>query len=449
MKQFLSTIVFSLLCFSFYSQVADVAVLESADEELGFDFEETSSDKDEFSVNIGGAVFTGISLFFDDFKTFQDVKPSSLVWGNLKLEATAPLSSAVFSVNINDKTLPFNLGQKYLLSKEPVIPQWIDEAFLQINVSSFYFSGGLKKLSWGRSDLFSVLDVVNPKDEVAVFDVQENTKLAVPMFQFAVYMPHDVKLEAVFLPMFIPDLFALEGRWKPYSVAEIEELTNIKEAKKLQEILSVDTAKLSYAHGGARLATIIALSHDLGFQYFYGYHKKPIIIGETDFRAYYSGFHNIGIDYNTAVGPANLHAEVCANIGIGNDGIRDSNIGWNAGCDIALKYGLTLNMLLKETVYFRERPSASFALFRSNTKTDTIAFISLSQTILRGASEWKIAFMAGLENVDFAIIPSFHCLLGTISLDAKVGIFVGKYNHGNYSQYAKNNFVKLSLGYEF
>ena len=55
---------FSLLCFSFYSQVADVAVLESADEELGFDFEETSSDKDEFSVNIGGAVFTGISLFF-------------------------------------------------------------------------------------------------------------------------------------------------------------------------------------------------------------------------------------------------------------------------------------------------------------------------------------------------------------------------------------------------
>jgi len=451
LKKIISIIIFSFLCVSFYSQELDSEVATGTEEDVDFNFEETSSNKDEFSVSIGGAIFTGISVFFNDFKTFKDVKPSSLVWGHLKLEATAPLSSAIFSVNLNDKTLPFNLGQKYLLSQEPIIPQWIDEAFLQVNVGAFYFSGGLKKLNWGRSDLFSVLDVVNPKDETSIFDVEENAKLSAPMFQFVAYMPSDVKLEAVFLPMFIPSLFALEGRWKPHSVYEIEEFTGIKEVKKLQEVLNVDTARLSYAHGGARLTTTIALSHDLGFQYFYGYRKKPVIIGDTNFEAYYSSFHNIGLDYNTAIGPANLYAEVCANIVTPTKyvGIKDSNIEWNAGCNVALRYGLALNILLKETIYFNKREGASFAFLRNNEKTDTLAFISLSQSVLRGAMEWKILFIAGFENVDFAIVPSLHCLFGTIIVDAKVGFFVGKNEQGNYSQYKKNNFVKLSLGYEF
>lgn len=451
MKKIISVIIFSFICVSFYSQELDSEVSTSLEEDIDFNFEETSSNKDEFSVSIGGAIFTGISLFFDDFNTFKDIKPSSLVWGRLKLEATAPLSSAIFSVNLNDKTLPFNLGRKYLLSREHVIPQWINEAFLQVNVGSFYFSGGLKKITWGRSDLFSVLDVVNPKDETSVFEPQENAKLPVPMFQFVAYMPNDVKLECVFLPIFVPNFFALEGRWMPHSVYEIEESTGIKGVKKLQEVLNIDTARLSYAHGGARLTTTIALSHDLGFQYFYGHNKKPVIVGDSNFEAYYFSLHNIGLDYNTAIGPANLHAEVCANIVTPTKyvGIKDSNIEWNAGCNLALRYGLALNILLKETIYFRKRDSAYFAFLRNNAKTDTLAFISLSQSVLRGAMEWKILFVAGFENVDFAIIPSLHFLFGTIIVDAKVGFFVGKNEQGHYSQYKKNNFVKLSLGYEF
>ena len=448
MKKLIHIIAFSLLCFSFHPQTPDSEVIEDNEKDMSFDFEESSSDKDDFSVSIGGKIFTGISLFFDDFKAFKDVKPSSLFWGSLKLEATAPLSSATFSINLNDKTLPFNLGQRYLLSREPTIPLWINEAFLQVNVGAFCFSGGLKKLNWGNSDLFSVLDVVNPRDETNLFDIQENEKLAVPMFQCVVYAPHDVKLEGVFLPMFVPSLFALEGRWKPHAIYEIEEATNINEAKKLQEMLNVDTAKLSYAHGGARFKATIALSHDLGFQYFYGYSKKPIIVGDSDFKAYYSRSHNIGVDYNTAIGPANLHAEICANI-MERDKIKNSNIEWNAGCDVSLKYGLTLNLLLKETVYFSQRKDSSFALVRNNSKTDTLAFVAISQSILRGASEWKIALITGFENVDFAIVPSIHCLFGTVILDAKVAIFLGKNNQGNYSQYKKNNFLKLSLGYEF
>ena len=453
MKQFLFVVAFFLLCFPFYSQTPNDGVEENIEENVSFDFEETSSSKNDFSVNIGGSIFTGISLFFDDLKAFKDVKPYSLIWGSLKLEATAPLSSAIFSVNLNDQTLPFNLGQRYLLSKEPTIPLWINEAFLEINIGSFYFSGGVKKLSWGRADLFSVLDIVNPKDETTLLDIQENKKLAVPMFQFVMYMPHDVKLEGVFLPMFVPSLFALDGRWKSHSIFEIEEFTSIREAKKLQELLGKDTAKLSYAHGGLRLTTTLALSHDFGFQYFYGYSKKPVITKINGFESYYPSFHNVAFDYGTAIGPFNLKMELCANIEGKKSlsGINNSNIGWNAGFDVALRYGLALNILLKESVYFYSNQGDTFyyALFRRGSKTDTIAFFSLSQTVLRGAMEWKLSFITCFENVDFAIEPSLHCLFGTIALDAKVGIFVGKNSHGNYSQYKKNSFFRLSLGYEF
>jgi len=443
LKRLLSIFIFSLLCFSFYSQTGDDEEGDAVEEDVSFDFKESPSDKDDFSVSVGGSIFTGVGLFFDDFKTFKDVKPSSLVWGSLKLEATAPLSTALFSVNLNDNTLPFNLTQRYLLSKEAIIPQWIDEAFLQINVGAFYFSGGLKKVNWGRSDFFSVLDVVNPKDETSSFEPYENKKISAPMFQFVVYMPHDVKLEGVFLPMFIPTLFSLEGRWKPNSVYEIENLTGIKEAKKLQDVLNKDTAKLSYAHGGIRLTSTLALSHDLGFQYFYGYAKKPLI-HLTTFESRYPSFHHIAVDYGTAVGPVNLKAELCANIMDEN-----SNIAWNASLDVALRYGLALNMLLKESIYFKERQDDCSILSRKKQKTNTLAFISLSQSVLRGAMEWNISFVTGFEDVDFAIMPSIHCLFGTIILDAKIGIFLGKNNKGNYSQYRKNNFIKLSLGYEF
>lgn len=87
--------------------------------------------------------------------------------------------------------------------------------------------------------------------------------------------------------------------------------------------------------------------------------------------------------------------------------------------------------------------------FRKSRQTDTFALISLSQTILRGALEWKLLFASCFEDVDFAIIPSVHAIFGTLIFNAKIGIFLGKDDVGSYSQYNKNNFIKLSLGYEF
>lgn len=426
---------------------------EENEEDFSFNFDETDDEKNAFSVSIGGAIYTGISPFFNDFKKFSEVHPSSLVWGNLHLNATAPLSQAFISVNLSDQTLPFNLKNKAVTSKKTLIPRWIDEVFLQATVGSFYFSGGIKKVSWGKADIFSILDVVNPRDKSFFAESLDYAKMSIPMFQFVIYMPHDVKLESIFLPIFEPDLFAIEGRWKPYSLHLTEEKTKIKGTETLLNIFDKDTAKLGYSHGGARLTTTIAQTHDLGFQYFYGYTKQPVIAKDAlSFSVDYLPLHNIGLDYATVMGHLNLRSELCTNI-IGYEYAKNSNIEWNVGFDVGLTHGLSLNFLIKETIWFssisKDEDVLKYAFFRKPAYTDTLALISLSQTILRGALEWKLLFVSCFESVDFAIVPSVHVIFGSIILDAKIGIFLGKDDIGIYSQYNKNNFLKLSLGYEF
>jgi len=460
-------IFFSLFCLHFFVLLSSESALteddelsannenitkETSEDDFAFDFEEADSDKGSFSVSVGGGIYTGISPFFNDFKKFSEVYPSSLVWGNLHLNATAPLTQAFISVNLNDKTLPFNLGNQVVTSKITAIPRWIDEAFLQITVGLFYISGGIKKVSWGRASNFSILDVVNPKDKNIFAESLDYTKMSIPLFQCVLYMPHDVKLEGVFLPIFEPNLFAIEGRWKPHSISVAMERTKIDKTEDLLKLFNKDTSKLGYSHGGLRLTATIAQSHDLGFQYFYGYTKQPIIIkNNTSFGVDYLPLHNIGLDYATVIGPLNLRSELCTNI-LGYENAKNSNFEWNIGFDAGLTHGLSLNLLIKETIWFssiEDNDILKYNFYRKKRQTDTLALISLSQTILRGALEWKILFATSFEDIDFAIIPSIHAIVGTILFDAKVGIFLGKNEDGIYSQYNKNNFFKLSLGYEF
>ena len=277
--------------------------------------------------------------------------------------------------------------------------------------------------------------------------------MSVPLFQFVAYIQYDVKLEAVFLPIFEPDLFIIEGKWTSYPLSLIKKDTQIYTTENLLKLFNKDTAKLGYAHGGLRLTSTIEQTHDLGFQYFYGFTKQPgIIKKDASFDIDYLPLHNIGIDYATVIGPVNFRSELCTNI-IGYEYIKNSNFEWNVGFDVGFAHGLSLNFLIKEAVWFsainKLEDTLKYAFFRKIAQTNTTAVISLSQTVLRGALTWKLLFTTCFEDIDFAIIPSIHAVFGTIIVDAKLGIFLGKDSIGVYSQYNKNNFLKLSLGYEF
>ncbi len=429
-----------------------LAIEEDVDSD--FQFDDDSDAKSNFSVSIGGGIYVGASPFFNSFSSFGDVKPTSLVWGNLHLEASAPLTKAVISSNLNNETLPFNLGEKWAISKKPAIPRFIDEAFLQVSIEAVSFSGGLKKVNWGRADALSVLDVINPKDKSRFYFLNEDSKMSVPIFQGIAYLPKDVKVEAVFLPIFEPDLFAIEGRWQSNSVYLLKEKMQILRKEDLFDILQKDTAKLRFAHGGMRLSTTIANSHDIAFQYFYGWSGAPLLkFEEGKSFVDYLQRHNIGLDYGVAVGPVNLKLEVASNI-MGQS-VQDSNFEWNAGLETSLTHGFSLQLIFKETAWLKNIKNVehtndlTYVFFRRRSQTDTVLLTSLSQNVLRGALEWKLLFLANLEDVDFLFAPSVHVIFGTIILDAQVAVFFGQDWRGSYSQYHKNNFLKLSIGYEF
>lgn len=468
MKKSIKPFSFLILCtvFSFFRTVVWASVPDSGQDieasssfedggSFGFDSEDGSGGKG-FSVIAGGKLSTGFTLFLDEFKDFQSLRPSSLVWGNLFLEAKAPLSEVFVKLKLNDSTLPVELKKKPQISPTVLIPAWIDEAYIQSIIGGFVFGGGIKKITWGRADALSVLDVVNPLNLTDGSEMRtEELKIAQPMFYFSAYMPAETKLEAVFLPMFEPNRIALTGRWRPYSLERLKTITGTGEGAVEKEagLLAADSAKLRYAHGGARFTATAAGFHDIGIQYFYGYFFAPAVnlrAAETS----YTPYHNLGIDYATAAGGFNIRAELAVNVTgdlRGNqEDVYNPQLAWNAGFDYTMSYNLSLNMLISETVrLYQKAITSSFDIEAGESPTETILMISLSQTFLRGGGEWKIAGFIGLEDADFLIIPGVHFQLGTILLDFNMGFIGGKNRKGRFAQYSGNHFVKAAMGYEF
>ena len=434
----------------------------SSDVDTDFNFGEVSNEASSFSVNIGGGLYVGITPFFSDLKNIGELKPSSMLWANIHLDAQAPLTHAYISLALNDQTLPFNLGNKYATTKTNKIPRLIDEAFLQVSLSALYFSAGAKRITWGRADALSVLDVINPHDMTERLFPDNPDKMSVPLLHFFAYTPRDIKLEAVFLPMFTPHLLAIEGKWESEGMKQLKntafaqtfakQTTQTEKHRVMQNVFKNETDKFKFAQSGARISTTIANTHDIALQYFYGYSKMPIVHYDgVSAIAEYLPTHHIGMDYGTAIGMVNLKLEACANI-VGKQRMKESNFEWNADFSSSLPHGLKANLVFKETIWtyiLEEDANASYALFRKNRQTETISLFSLSQTILRGAVEWRIAVMMGLEDVDCALLPSLHALFGTIIFDAQLGFFLGRNHSGTFSQYHKNSYLRLKLGYEF
>ena len=79
------SILFCLVC-------AAALNAEEAVDDFGFGSEAESGSA--FSIDIGGKLSLGGSFYFNDFKTFKDVQPGSLVEGKLHVHATAPMTEA-------------------------------------------------------------------------------------------------------------------------------------------------------------------------------------------------------------------------------------------------------------------------------------------------------------------------------------------------------------------
>ena len=490
---------------------AGIFAVSQEDDFQGFDFGENGESKENnFTLTVGGDLHAGLTLFFSDFKKLKQYQPALPVWGSLHIEAKAPLTEAYFGITISDKTVPqINLGEKSEINCTPLIPRWIEQAYMQAVTGPVVFGGGIKKMTWGRADAMSVLDVLNPRDYTDLSELdEEKTKIPQPMFYLSFYadsarIPLEMKLHAVYLPVFEPHRFALKGKWQRGLPTDLggenipkeimQELTTlmpgfgvdkiISEIKgKLQSSVKSDT--LEYSQGGARYTLTIDGVHDLGFQYFYGRLLKPAVkfgtiidkntIKAAGIAAYkavalelarllsstmsvdYDRYHHIGIDYGSAIGPVNIRTEFAANI---TEDIKGDNpytynptIAYNIGFDYTMPFSISINAAASEVIVLNygkiEKDIFSFDLEKKSKRTDTRLLFILSQKLIRGSLEWRIAATVGIEDADFMIAPGLHWQFGTLLLDADAGFFGGK-KTGKLGKYRDNHFIKFGIGYAF
>lgn len=448
-----NSIVISLLCF--LSCIAMLYAEEAADD-FGFDSEAESGSA--FSIDIGGKLSLGGSFYFNDFKTFKDVQPDSLVEGKLHVHATAPMTEAYFGVKLNGKTLAPLLGKTQTVFPEsPQIAPWIDEAYLKMLFGQVVIAGGVQKINWGRAEDLSVLDIVNPRDktDLTLMYAPQEMKIARPLISATVYLPHDLKLEGVYLPVFEGNRI-VTGKTDRWYSQQFDRIVQTDPSFFTRAVDTVKTNTLAYSQGGGRLTAAVGGKHDFGIQYFYG--RLPELAFKTlspaTFTGLYNPYHHIGIDYGVGLGPVSLSAEFAANITSdlsgNNPSIYNPSLAWNIGAVYSAPLGFSVSLTATENVRLHHNRSAAQIndVEYGKKATDTKLAFSVSQTLLRNSLEWKLGAIIGLEDADFCIMPGIHWQLATLLIDCNVGIFGGKAT-GNFGQFSRNSFIRLTLAYEF
>lgn len=427
-----------------------------------FGFGDDTETKSVFSVEVGGSLSLGTSLYFSDFKTLKDVKLGSLIGAALHVHATAPLTEGYIGFKLNSTTLlPQLYKPQTVFPTKPYLPSWLDEAYLKILFDKVIIAGGLQKIHWGRADTLSVLDIVNPYDntDLTLLSTPEKMKCASPLLSATVYLPHGLKLEGVFLPVFEGNRIVTgkTGRWYSHSLNTFIENSS-------QDFQPPVTDTLEYAQAGGRLTAAFGGSHDIGIQYFYG--RLPDIAFKVENRhtgtsastpfviGLYNPYHHIGIDYALTLGPAALNAEAAASITQDvrgdNPSIYNPSLAWNIGAVYSMQRGLTMSVTAAEhiRIFHQKTNNTRYDVEYGKKATDTTLAFSLSQTLLRNSFEWKLSALVGLEDADFCIMPAFHWQLATLLIDCTVGIFGGKQS-GMLGQFRKNAFFRLSTAYQF
>ncbi|MDR2485776.1 MAG: hypothetical protein LBD55_10320 [Treponema sp.] len=446
------------------------------------------------SVKISGEVSAKLLGYIDDFSSFSTLKETTL--------------GDIFAGKLNFFASALNAEGVVNLQLSPVFdgsasPVELGEAYLRAYFGNFSVEGGLRKLTWGKADSFGPLDVVNPIDYRDLTEMTNlmDRKIARPMVHASYTLGSFSKLEGVFIPWFQGHRFADAGRWAPSQVtaypgligseinAEIQRLQSVpqehwpsdvhedlKNAGGIQKIqdhyanmaiasLYPGTLGLEYLQGGMRFTTT-AGSSDIGIQYFSGCLFRPaiMVIGQDGFlqnpygitpQAVFNRYHQIGADYAQVIAGFNLRAELAANITgdlAGDDGaVYNPSIGWSAGFDRDVVWGINLNLQATESVRLLHDKVGDSIILDTEAGTGITATritLIISKKFLRDELEIKATGIWGIEDKDFYILPALIWTKWDLKLEVSGG-FLGGDGQGELGQYHKNSFIRTSLTYSF
>ena len=451
----------------------------------GFGFDSPGSGG--ISINLGGNISAELTAFIDDFSSHNNLINANLgdiFSANLNLDISGSAAQAYFSFNLRpvfDRTIsPFS----------------IDEAYVRAFFGSFTFEGGIRKLSWGRADSFSPLDLINPLDFRDLSRLQGigDIKIAIPLIRGIWNFPSSFsRLEAVFVPGFKAHEFSMGNRWTPNQITSLPTMVGgyfannfplpPSEIARIQDAMTgwvysqalinsyPNTSTLRYSQFGLRYSSTLG-SSDYGIQYYFGRMQRPAFLlgigpgfytdpstplnlSEVSALIDYNYFHHIGFDYARVIQSFNIRAEAGANITRdlnGTDGrVENPSLLWSLGFDRDLFAGINLNI----------QGTGSFRLFQNNVgpsplvdieagtrRTSTRLSFLLSRSFSMDEIELKLTGLWGIEDRDFLFMPAISWTRNDLSTELSMGFFGGN-RSGELGQYRDNSYIRILLRYNF
>ncbi|MDR1839931.1 MAG: hypothetical protein LBQ93_10165 [Treponema sp.] len=474
-----------------------------------FGFEDADEDNSgfPFTLDIGGKVEAGLTLFFHDFKSKK----------NNEYVSIPDLAKAYASFDINSKYVQvftaFNLSSRSLEElvngelKSEYSPLIIDEMWVRGYLNRFSIQAGYVKLRWGRMYSPGPLDIVNPLDYSDLTNLTDSRamKIARPMLRASYRAGNFSQIEAVFLPNFAPARFDQSGRWAP---GEYSNMTSVfsqgvmnraleKYSQYTSQILMLfpyasagfssfspefpSTSNIDYFQTGLRFNTVIGPS-DLGFQYFYGNYMRPSVslngvdnfIDDLMIKNYppsmppytgnpnllsvhieYSRYHQFGVDYSQVLFGFTVRAEAAVHITSdlsGSDGnVKNPFLAWSLGFDRDIFTGVNFNVQCNETIRLFNSKVGDNPALDSEAGTDvtsTRLILQVSKNFFRDRLECKFVNICDIEDKGLVLIPSIAWAVNNTRIEMSAGFFTGD-EDSELGQYRDNSYVKLKFVYSF
>jgi len=201
-------------------------------------------------------------------------------------------------------------------------------------------------------------------------------------------------------------------------------------------------------------------SADVGFQYFYGYLKRPaislVVTPGTSIlvREEYNRYHQVGFDLATVLAGINLRGEFGANMTediSGDDpSIYNPSLVWSLGFDSSLFAGITFNVQVAGSVrlFDDDVGSKPFDIEDGTDITKTRITTIVSRKFLRDQLEIKGTMISGIEDTDYYLIPSASWTRDDIVFELSAGFFGGSRN-GELGCYRENDYLSASITLAF
>ncbi len=195
-------------------------------------------------AKIGGSLAFSVLAFPFSLDSGDFSDSTVLPEGRFSVEALGTDTEGKFGFHVNREILENNPAAL------------LDEAWLRIYAGKAIIQAGLMRLTWGRADSLSVLDVVNPRDlsNLSLRDEGER-KLAVPMIRLSGSFGDRTTADFVYLPWFIGDRIATTGPWVPTALAAGTSALQAAMADELYDAYVASTWAAVYAQAYSQTLT--------------------------------------------------------------------------------------------------------------------------------------------------------------------------------------------------